>query len=157
MSVPPASRRSGNTARVLILVGVILQFVEVAGILALAVLPGNHRFHGIFLLAVAAVGAVWGVLILLFSYRPTADGDYGSARTPTLIFGILSLVTLSILGGILYLIAYVKLGDALHEAAVTAGGGGSLASGTVYCPRCGGINPALGKFCQRCGAPLTPP
>ncbi|HLY76277.1 MAG TPA: hypothetical protein VKT21_00140, partial [Thermoplasmata archaeon] len=48
-------------------------------------------------------------------YKPVREGRYEQAKTPTLVFAILSLVTISIISGILYLIAYIKLGDAVRE------------------------------------------
>lgn len=110
--VPP----SASTAKTLILVGIILQLIFVVigvfyGILLLALF-----FIGTVYLALAVLGLVWLILVWLLSYTPVRQGRFEAARTPTLVFAILSIVTLfSIIPGILYLIGYIKLGDAVRE------------------------------------------
>jgi hypothetical protein len=111
--VPP----SGSTSKTLILVGLILQAIGVliglaAGALTFLVAP----IFGIFYLAFAALGIVWLILVWMLSYAPVQAGRYEAARTPTLIFAILSIITIfGIIAGILYLVAYIKLGDAVRE------------------------------------------
>jgi hypothetical protein len=71
---------------------------------------------GVLYLAFGFLGVVWLILVWLLCYKPVGEGRYGAAKTPTLIFAILSIITVfNILPGILYLIAFIKLGDAVRE------------------------------------------
>jgi hypothetical protein len=110
-------------------------------------------FIGIFLLAAGALGLIWLILVYLFSYLPARDGSYEAARTPTLVFTILSFLTLSIIPAILYLIAYVKLGDAVREVATPPP---SLAPRMQVCLKCGSVRQGPGAFCANCGPPWPP-
>lgn len=105
---------SGGTAKTLILVGLILQLIQVLVVFAFGLVTLIFLI-GILFIGASILGLIWLVLVFLFSYRPTGDGDYEGARTPTLVFAILSLLTVNLISGILYLIAYVKLGDAARE------------------------------------------
>lgn len=107
--VPP----SGSTAKTLILVGIILQAIFVLIYLIIGAVSLIVTILGVVYLALAVLGIVWLLLIWVFSYSRVREGRYEAARVPTLIFGILSL--LQIIPGILYIIAYVKLGDAVRE------------------------------------------
>jgi hypothetical protein len=110
--VPP----SAGTAKTLILIGLILQALFVLIGFAVGALSLFFLFIGVVYLALAALGLVWLILVWMLSYSPVQAGRYEAARTPTLIFAILSIITLwSILPGILYLVAYIKLGDAVRE------------------------------------------
>jgi hypothetical protein len=162
---------SGNTSKTLILVGLILQgiFVLIAfgiGFIFLVV------FIGIFILAAAFLGLMWLLLVFLFSYRPASRGQYEAARTPTIVFAILSLLTLSLIPGILYLIAYIKLGDAVREATpappagpysytpgtspAPAGQPAQAPSRVQVCLKCGSVRQGQGAFCQHCGTAWPP-
>jgi double zinc ribbon protein len=103
------ARDTGETAATLILVGLIL---EVLGVLVLFWLGLILPFIGGIFIAIAVLGVVWVVLIFIFSYAPASQGDYDTARTPTLVFGILTLITGGLVPGILFLVAYAELGDA---------------------------------------------
>ncbi|HYA11217.1 MAG TPA: zinc ribbon domain-containing protein, partial [Thermoplasmata archaeon] len=123
-------------------------------------------FLGAIILGFALIGFVWIALIWVFSYQRVNDGDYEGARTPTLVFAILSLITLSLIPGILFLIAYVKLGDAIREGAATTPAWGAPppapplspspapAGAGRFCSHCGRANPGTGAYCLGCGAPL---
>jgi hypothetical protein len=162
---------SGNTARTLILVGLILQSILVliafgVGFLLLVV------FIGLFFLFAAVLGLIWLLLVYFFSYRPTSEGEYERARTPTIVFAILSLLTLSLISGILYLIAYIKLGDAVREATYVPAGGpyppppggvpymppptAVAAPGMQVCLKCGTVRQGAGAYCSHCGNPWPP-
>jgi hypothetical protein len=116
--VPP----SGQTAKTLILVGLILQlifaliFVLALGALAfVAATFGVFPIIAVFYIAVGLLGFIFLFLVWMFCYKPVREGRYEQAKTPTLIFAILSLITINIIAGVLYLIAYIKLGDAVRE------------------------------------------
>ncbi|MGI0068392.1 MAG: hypothetical protein ACREB9_08330, partial [Thermoplasmata archaeon] len=109
-----ASSPSGGTAKTLVLVGLILQLLEVLIVFALGAVF-LLVFIGVFLLIAGVFGLIWMLIVYLFSYQRIAEGRYEDAKTPTLGIAILSLITINLISGILYLIAYVKLGDAIRE------------------------------------------
>jgi hypothetical protein len=163
---------SGQTAKTLILVGLILQGIFVLILLGVGALF-LIVFIGIFILAAAFLGLVWLILVYLFSYRPASDGNYEAARTPTLVFMILSFLTFSLIPAILYLIAYVKLGDAVREAATPMPLQAQYqapyqapywqappppgASGQVQvCLKCGTVRQGTGAYCPHCGTAWPP-
>ena len=96
--------------------GLILQALFVLVGFAIGALVLIVSLVGAIYIVFAALGLVWLLLVWLFSYNPVRSGRYEAARTPTLIFAILSIISVwTILSGILYLIAYIKLGDAVRE------------------------------------------
>jgi hypothetical protein len=116
--VPP----SGSTAKTLILVGLILQLIfALIFLIGLGALAFVAAAFGVFpILAVVYIslgllGFIFLFLVWMFCYKPVTEGRYEQAKTPTLVFAILSLITINIIAGILYLIAYIKLGDAVRE------------------------------------------
>ncbi len=156
--------RSGSTAKTLILIGLILQIIEVVVfLLFVAFVLLAVPLLGFLLGILGLVGLLWVVLVYIYSYLPTSRGDYPAARTPTLVFAILSLLTLSIISGILYLIGYVKLGDAEDELYSRTTLAWSPAPtpppppspGGRFCPRCGRSAPAASAYCPACGSPLV--
>jgi hypothetical protein len=150
--------QSGQTAGTLILIGLILQAIEVVVLLGVGFFLLFFPFIGGIVLALAFIGIIWVVLIYLFSYQRTTEGDYEGARTPTLVFAILSLVTFGLISGILYLIAYVKLGDAASESRTPSPMGWPTppvppaAAGQRFCPYCGSPSAVQSAFCAKCGA-----
>lgn len=173
-SSPVGYTHSGDTAKILVLIGLVLQlvfvlvFAGIAGAL-LVFLP-----LGAFFLILAVFGVVWVVLVYLLSYRPIAAGDYSGAATPTLIFAILSLLTIALISGVLYLVAYVKLRDAEEElrqqsmsrtypsstyAAFTGPAppypASTRANPPRFCVRCGGTLWAGQRFCPNCAHPIS--
>ena len=148
------SSPSGDTAKTIILIGLIFQAVEAAFVLGLALFLLPFPFLGVAVLAIAVVGILWLFLVYAFSYRPTTRRAYSEARTPTLLFGILALVSFSIIPGILYLVAWAKLGDAENELA-------RMPRPTLppaesrYCPACGRANSMARSTCEDCGGQLS--
>ena len=160
---PTRTTPSGQTAKTLILVGLIFQAIFVLILLGVGALL-LIVFIGIFFLAAGFLGLIWLILVYLFSYRPASDGDYEGARTPTLVFMILSFLTLSLIPAILYLIAYVKLGDAVREAATpmppqspyqapysSAPPPLGMSGPVQVCLKCGTVRQGTGAFCSQCG------
>lgn len=158
---------SGDTAKTLILVGLILDIIGAVVLLLIGLFILIFPLLGEILLGLALIGLVWVVLVWLFSYRRVVEGDYEGARTPTLVFAILSLVTFGLIPGILFLIAYIKLGDAIREGRVATPAWGAPyppfqpqppapGAGARFCTYCGAPGPASGAYCQNCGAPLKP-
>ena len=166
----PSPPRAAGTAKILILIGLILQAIEVAVFVLIALILVVVPFVGVFLfLPLAAVGILWIILVYFFSYERVDRGDYAGAQTPTLVFGILSLITFNLISGILYIVAYVEIGSAEREVATARGGypgvpptwgapppssfsPGAAGAPPKYCPSCGRPNPAVSRFCQGCGA-----
>ena len=159
--------RSADTARTLMLVGLILDIIFEVVLLAFGLLFLVVPILGAVVLSLALIGFVWIALIWTFSYRRVDEGDYDGARTPTLVFAILSLITAALIPGILFLIAYVKLGDAIEAGGTATPAWGSppptptfalpASSGAAsrFCTHCGRPNPTSSAYCQGCGAPLT--
>ncbi|HYA57057.1 MAG TPA: zinc ribbon domain-containing protein [Thermoplasmata archaeon] len=171
--------QSGETAGTLILIGLVIQVVEVLLFFLAGAVLLIFPFLGVVLLLLAVLGLLFVVLVYLFSYDRTRQGDYAGARTPTLVFAILSLLT-TLIPGVLYLIAYVKLGDAMTEGpgamgqppyyapppAVFAAPPPPLASaappppaapppagGGGFCSQCGSALVPGARFCRNCGRP----
>jgi hypothetical protein len=175
------SRRtpSGGTAETLILIGLILQaIITLWGIVSIFVLSSFtfFAFGGLLLLA---IGVPYALLALFFLYaayewvyRRTKATNYEGARTWTLVLGILGLPFGYLIVGILYIIAYVKLGDAINEqrqmAMTPPGGMAPMAAAPVYTsapvavPAAPGAPmppaaaaPGPAPTCPRCGQPAT--
>lgn len=135
---------SAATAETLVLVALILQlfgaaFVLIAGAALIGVslwAPFAWSWAITALVLVIGGGAV-AFLYLAYetSYVRIRRGDYVAAEAPTLVIGIISLA-FGILPGILYLIGYAKIGDAIRESrAVPMGYPGYYAPGAVqYAP-----------------------
>lgn len=168
LSHPP---RAAGTAKVLILIGLALQVIEVAVLVALGLVLLIAPLLTLLFLPLAAIGVLWVVLVYLFSYRRVAEGDYAGASTPTLVFAILSLLTVNLVSGVLYIVAYVEISRAQDELRARAypapgyppapaWGPPPMASpapgpGVVYCRYCGRANAPTMRFCGGCGAPLA--
>lgn len=119
-TVRPASAR---TAETLVLVALILQLIGAVILIgALLFLFGFAAFHPFrFAWLAVLIGTVVGGVALLFlyfayeySYLRIQRGDYAAAQAPTLVIGILSIF-LGVIPGILYLVGYAKLADAIRE------------------------------------------
>jgi len=155
---------SADTARTLILVGLIVDLVLELVLLAVIglfflVIP----ILGAIALAIVLLGFVWIVLIWALSYQRVVRRDFEGARTPTLVFAVLSLLTGAIIPGVMFLIAAFKLDDAVEESrrALPAWGAApppvpsAPTAGPVhYCSWCGRAGPPAATFCQGCGSRL---
>jgi hypothetical protein len=177
---------SGDTAGTLILIAFIFQCIA-SGVVFLVLFYIPFVIIAPVGLAVSLtvlgiLGVIGAVAILMlyvayaYSYRRTKDGNYEGARTPTLILGILGIFFGWIVTGVLYLIAFAKLGDAAREVrgpvfyatpgyyapAMPYGTPGPVPTGT---PMAGGgpafalppgpPPPPAGVVCPRCGQPAT--
>lgn len=149
--------RSGETAKTLILIGLILQVIEVVILLGIGLLFIVVPFLGAVVFGLGVIGTIWVLLVYWFSYKPTSEGDFTGARTPTLVLAIISLLTFGLISGILYVVAYAKLADAEHEGFGPPPGPAAapLSPGLRFCATCGRMNAAVGGFCQSCGARLS--
>jgi hypothetical protein len=167
------ARRSAATARTLILAALILQGLTVLILLILGLYLLAFPILGGVVLFLAFLAFIWLILLYVFSYSRVEDGDYEGALIPTLVFAILALVTGGIASGILLLIGYLKLNDALDEGAASR----TIpkpAAGSPYVPLhptpanppfspppAAGSAPASSRlvaesnFCQNCGRPTA--
>jgi len=157
--------RAAETAETLILVGLILDIIAEVILLFVGLVLLIAPVFGGIVLAFALIGFVWIALVWAYSYSRVKSGDYEGARSPTLVFAILSLITLAIIPGILFLIAYLKLGDALEAEGAPSHAWGPTPTPPLpaapataaarYCTHCGRANPTTAVFCEGCGAPLN--
>jgi hypothetical protein len=153
---------SAGSAETLVLIALILQVIGgvllIGGILFLFGWAAYHPFAFAWLVVLVA-GIVGGAAILFLylaytlSYQRIQRGDYAGAQTPTLVIGILSIF-LGLIPGILYLVGYSKLSDAIREQQPTAwypAPGGPQYSLTA-CRGCGRVYPTgQFQFCPNCG------
>ncbi len=154
--------RSGETATTLILVGLILQAIEVFVLLVIGLFLLIVPLLGLIFLVLAFFGIIWLILVYVYSYERAKEGYCSGAKTPTLVFGILSLLSVGFISGILYIIAYAKLGDAEAEGrrpvpawgAPPIWGAPPMPPGGKFCPACGRPNALGAAFCVGCGGRL---
>lgn len=161
---------SAGTAESLVLAALVLQVIGAAVlIVGLSVALGVSVVTPFaYSWVVAIVAVVVGGIALLFlylayeySYRRIKAGEYEAAQTATLLIGILSLFV-GIVPGILYIVGYAKLGDAVREqrsmfvpppsSGVAAGTLAPGAGTQVACRGCGRVY-LVGQFpfCPNCG------
>jgi hypothetical protein len=157
---------SAGSAETLVLIALILQVIGgvlvVGGILFLFGWAAYHPFP--FAWLAVLVGAVVAGLVILFlyfaytlSYRRIQQGDYAGAQTPTLVIGILSIFV-GVIPGILYLVGYSKLSDAIREQQTPMGypAPGMAPSSQTACRGCGRVYyTGQFPFCPNCGQKLT--
>jgi hypothetical protein len=164
---PPRARpASAGSAETLVLIALILQMIGavvlISGILFLLGWAAYHPFPFAWLVVLVA-GTVGGLAIVflccayLYSYERIRRGDYEGARNPTLVIGILSIF-LGLIPGILYLVGYSKLSDAIREQQYPGVPGGpyGFAYSQTACRGCGRVY-ATGQFpfCPNCGQKLA--
>ncbi len=132
---PPAGKPpSAQTADTLILIGFILQLVlaliwiaEAAlSLVALAVF-GLYAagFAGAYhLLLLIDLFGVW--YVYTHFYERSKAGNYLGAQDAGILSIIFGLIGGGVIAGVLYIVAYLKLGDAIHEQRAMAGGAGMV-------------------------------
>ncbi len=152
----PSSSHPGQGAATLILVGMILQAIQVAVLFGLGLFFVSVPVLGQIALVLGGIGLVWLVLVYVFSYLPTAKHNYSAARTPTLVFAILSILTIGLLSGFLYIVAFSELGDPRTKGYRTEPWRAPtpIRAESKICPICGRSNPLSSLFCQTCGIRL---
>lgn len=145
-----------STARSYVLVGVVFYILGLIGavLVSLAFLlvrpfgPGLSPMFAvpfgitaIFIIPTAGL-TVWAWI----TYRNVEQGRYADARTAGLVLGILGLFFAWLIGGIFFLLAYGKLGEATPPVTVAQ----------RVCTNCGRAVPPEAKFCAHCGKELPP-
>ena len=117
---------SAGTAKTLVIIALIFQLIGAVIILPFLLILPLFAFAGGFgiILGVAlGVGLLIGLFFLYAGYAwvyvRIRNGQYAGARTPALILGIIGLIFGGFITGILYLIAYVKIGDSMRRRGQT--------------------------------------
>ncbi|MCI4326462.1 MAG: hypothetical protein L3K16_02325 [Thermoplasmata archaeon] len=173
---------SQGTAKTLLLVAFVLQLllsliyivVGLLGIVAGSLFLFVGSF-GVAILALSAIATIAPILVLYVAYRyayaPTRDGNFAAARGPTLLLGIVGIFFGVILVGLLYLLAYWKIGQAQAESGPQGGWAGAPTPAFAYAPSpvygrpgsptTGGVayapgpSASLPSTCPRCGRMAT--
>lgn len=142
-----------QSARQLLLAGLILQVVQVGFFFGVAYYLSRTQFFGSILFYLGAIGIVWLALVYVLAYRPARSGDIDAAKTATLVFGVLSIFTVSVIPGLLYVFAYHEMGNAQAANSIPRPlvAPRPLAGGVRACVVCGRANPEGTTFCQGCG------
>ncbi|MCI4351159.1 MAG: hypothetical protein L3K15_06575, partial [Thermoplasmata archaeon] len=169
-SAPPpqgVKTLSGRSAETLALVALIFQAIAAvfAFLFIVVFLPVTFYavgyFQGVFTAFWLTVGGVTILLLYVgyaFSYHRIQVGDYEGAGAATLLLGILLLFP-TIIPGILYLVAYEKLGAAQRERWwPMMNYGNPYAAPTPYSmatptPTPMASPPGYPPMCPRCGSP----
>jgi len=169
---------SAGTAQTMILIGLIVQFIfalifffalGVIGLLAAASLGfGFFIFPIIFLVLFGIIPLFLLWVAYAMCYTRVRNGEYEGARTPTLVLAIVELLFGGVIPGIFYIIAYVKLGDAINEMRNPPTGymqqppmGMPYQPQAAAAPPMGAPPPAAAPVapaaptCPRCGRPAT--
>ena len=165
----PTRSPSGSSAGIVVLIAIGFQVLGAALLFALVnTYVGWSIFNPYaynWFVATAVFSIAGGVILLIlfaffFAYLPIQRGNYASAQTPALVLGILSILTLNPISGVLFLVGYVKVGDAIREQRPPVPGPGAptpatAAGSLVACKGCGRVFPmgAFG-FCPNCGQKL---
>lgn len=120
--------RAAESAKTLVFVAVLLQVIFFAlGIviiaIALAAVIFSSAQAGTGFGPVGIVGAIFGGIFLFgllwiflnyfLVYKPIQMGNLRDAETPALVLGILELIFGGIIPGILLIVAYTRIGNAL--------------------------------------------
>ncbi|MFI5414668.1 MAG: hypothetical protein ACHQ16_03260, partial [Candidatus Lutacidiplasmatales archaeon] len=135
---------SQGTAETLLLVGFVFQVIFslvyiVIG--TLIVFAGTFflfaGFIGGTVFLLAAILIIVPIVMLYFAfhycYQRVRDGDLSGARGPTIALGIIGIFLGGIIVGILYIIAYMEIGNAETELrSMGAGPGGMGSYGNPY-------------------------
>lgn len=133
--------RAAESAKTLVFVAVLLQVIFFAiGVVIISIALGAIIFSsaqaGAGFGAAGIVGAIFGGIFLFgllwiflnyfLVYKPIQRGDLKEAETPALVLGILELIFGGIIPGILLIIAYTRIGNALiYQETEKARGGGT--------------------------------
>jgi hypothetical protein len=168
--VVPARVRSpsGGSAQTLVLVALVFQII--GALILFGTIGWGFGYSilnpfpfawvaGLFAAGVVVVTAILLYVAYAYSYERIQRGEYSEARAPTLVLGIVSLITFNLISGVLYLVGYAKLGDAMREQQGYAPGFAtaylpppSAPVAQVACPGCGRVyTQGQFGFCPGCG------
>ncbi len=89
-----------------------------------------------------------------FTLQDIEAGSYARAQTASLVLGILGLFV-TIISGIFFILAYVKLGSAITYAQTPPPSYPPAPATGRFCTECGRAIPMDAKFCTHCGRELA--
>lgn len=99
-------------------------------------------YIGIIFFVILAIGIIFTIWSWI-TVRRFDQGNYGEARTYSLILGIVGIFFGLLIGGIFFLLAYAKAGE-----------GTTLPPIQRFCVQCGRPVSSDAKFCPNCGKEL---
>lgn len=168
-----------SAAFILSLIGgilIILDAIVVAAAAAIvgAAIAGVLPGLGALLIALAVVGLIFGIIILIGAFQLRSHPE--SAKMWGIVILILSLISfiggggfylgaiLGIIGGILALVWHAPPAMAMGQPqwgapppmAPPPAMGGAPPAGQRFCASCGSPNAAGTQFCAKCGAAMPP-
>ncbi len=165
----PYALSEARSARTFALIGfiffaigtAILAFVSVFVFIPLAALTTTPGVPAPFLFPLTIPFGVFlalGVGLTIWSWVVMQDieaGRYAKAQSPALVLGILGIFV-NLISGIFFLLAYMKLGNAIQYAKAPPPTYAAAGVGTTgrYCMECGRAVLVDAKYCQHCGKPL---
>lgn len=135
------------------LIGLLLQAAQVGFFFLLAYLYYPPLGPRNLLIYLGSAGIVWLVLVYHYAYVPAKAGNYAKARGPTLVFAVLSVLTIGILSGLVYALAHHEMEPVSSPVVNPAARAWPppLASAWKVCPGCRAPNPQTATFCNACG------
>jgi hypothetical protein len=160
-----------RTARLVTRLAVALRgIVSLAGVLILLIVGGLSVFRtgapsvgldsvgAAFALAYVAVAAALTAAGYTWCYSRIERGAYDEARPAALSLGVLGLIFGGVVAGILYLVAYVELGEALQQSSRASAAfvpyDSDQPASSIRCPRCrrpaAYVPPYQRYYCFRC-------
>ena len=145
-------KQSVDTARTYALVGFIFYFIAsivgIVGSLMMSIwaphmmwFPRRVMFFPLGFSVIGIIFTVWAWITL----QHIEAGKYSEGCTYSLVLGILGLFFAWLIGGIFFLLAYGKLGEAATSPAPQR-----------FCIYCGRQLPPDAKHCPHCGKELPP-
>jgi len=157
MNQAPRVSHSGNAAKILTLTGLALQAAQVGVWFLVGFYFSAEPTLRIISSFLGGIGILWLLLVYVLSYRRMATGDFAGARTPTLVFAVLSVFTVSLLSGLFYVLAYNELdgADPGRNRSQAMLQPTPIQFGSKVCPICTRANPLSTTYCQGCGFALA--
>lgn len=152
MDGAPPSVASLTSARTLVAAGIGLQAAQVGAFFLFAFYITPHGSQALIYVVLALLGLAWLALAVALVYRPLRAGHVVRARSAALVFAILSLFTISILPGLMYILAHHEMrAHVASDPPRPLGTARPLEGGLKTCSMCGRANPPASTFCQGCG------
>jgi len=157
-----------NTAKTYATVGLVFYglatLLEILGVITLAwelSQPWNRSSDVPIVVMWLSIPILLSIIFSIwafFAFRKIDEGNYVDARSSALIVGIFGLGLGGFLGGVFFLLAYMKLGDVLRYAQQPAQQPAytvkPVHTSTRVCVNCGRIADGNKHYCAYCGSKL---